>query len=107
MSETALNSKPRWEKNRHRGHVYSCHWNLEGKRATKVAFPQEPLKLPVLKSCCPAEKHVDLVMTLVYRRSWCTTATRTAAVTGEDIVDKLLFVVHILKECDDLYALTN
>ena len=29
------------------------------------------------------------------------------AVTGEDIVDKLLFVVRILKECDDSHALTN
>ena len=29
------------------------------------------------------------------------------AVTGEDIVDKLLLVVCILKECDDLHALTK
>lgn len=27
------------------------------------------------------------------------------AVTGEDIVDKLLFVVRILKECDETHAL--
>ena len=26
-------------------------------------------------------------------------------VTGNDIVDKLLFVVHILKECDDPHTL--
>ena len=29
------------------------------------------------------------------------------AVTGEDIVDKLLFVVRILNERDDTYALKN
>ena len=29
------------------------------------------------------------------------------AVTGEDIVDKLLFVVRILKERDDLHTLEN
>ena len=29
------------------------------------------------------------------------------AVTGEDIVDKLLFVVRILTERDDTYALKN
>ena len=28
-------------------------------------------------------------------------------VTGNDIVDKLLFVVHILKECDDPHTLKN
>ena len=30
---------------------------------------------------------------------------REHEVTGEDIVDKLLFVVHILKERDDTHAL--
>ena len=29
------------------------------------------------------------------------------AVTEEDIVDKLLFVVRILNECDDTHALKN
>ena len=32
---------------------------------------------------------------------------REEAVTGEDIVDNLLFVVRILKERDDAHALTN
>jgi len=30
---------------------------------------------------------------------------REDAVTGEDIVDKLLFMVRILKECDEMHAL--
>jgi len=30
---------------------------------------------------------------------------REDAVTGEDIVDKLLFVVRILEECDMMHAL--
>ena len=34
-------------------------------------------------------------------------AEREDAVTGEDIVDKLLFVVRILKELDDTHALKN
>ena len=34
-------------------------------------------------------------------------AEREDAVTGEDIVDKLLFVVRILKERDDTHALKN
>ena len=32
---------------------------------------------------------------------------RDDAVTAEDIVDKLLFVVRILKERDDVHALKN
>ena len=32
---------------------------------------------------------------------------REDAVTGEDIVDKLLFVVRIHHECDDTQALKN
>ena len=32
---------------------------------------------------------------------------RNDASPGEDIVDKLLFVVHILKEHNDVYALKN
>ena len=32
---------------------------------------------------------------------------RDDAVTGQDIVDKLLFVVRILKERDDVHALKN
>ena len=34
-------------------------------------------------------------------------AEREDAVTGEDIVDKLLFVVRILKELDETHALKN
>ena len=34
-------------------------------------------------------------------------AEREDVVTGEDIVDKLLFVVRILKERDDTHALKN
>ena len=32
---------------------------------------------------------------------------RDDAVTAEDIIDKLLFVVRILKERDDVHALKN
>ena len=37
----------------------SLHWNLDRKIAMKVAILWEPMKLPVLKSCCLAEKQVD------------------------------------------------
>ena len=83
--------------------------NLEGTIATDGAIPRELFKLPVPKSCCPAEKEADLAVKLgcylgagVERQP-----ERDYAVTAEDIVDKLLFVVRILKERDDVHALKN
>ena len=64
MPETALNLKPRREDQTSRACLCFHHLNLEGKIATEVATLQELFKLPVLKSCCPAEKQVDLVVKL-------------------------------------------
>ena len=68
MPETAFNSKLRREDWTLKPCLCFHHWNLDVKIAMKVAILQEPLKLPVLKSCCPAEKQVDLVVTLVCQR---------------------------------------
>ena len=62
MPETALNLKPRREDQMLWACLCSHHLNLEGKVATEVVILQELWKLPVLKSCCPAEKQVDLVV---------------------------------------------
>ena len=64
MPETALNSKPRREDRTSRPCLCSRHLNLEGKIAMEVMIPRELLELPVLESCCPAEKQVDLVVKL-------------------------------------------
>ena len=64
MPETALNLRPRREHQKSRACLCSHHLNLEGKIATEVAILEELLKLPVLKSCCLAEKQVDLVVKL-------------------------------------------
>ena len=62
MPETALNLKPRREDQTLQPWLCSHHLNLKGKIATEVAIVRELLKLPVLKSCCLAERQVDLVM---------------------------------------------
>ena len=59
-----MNSKPRREDQIRRPCLCSRHLNLEGKIATEVAIPRELLRLPMLKSCCPAEKQVDVVVKL-------------------------------------------
>ena len=64
MPETALNSKPRREDQMLQPCLCSHHLNLKGKMATEVAIVRELLKLPVLKSCCLAEKRVNLVLKL-------------------------------------------
>ena len=81
--------------------------NLEGTIATDGAIPRELFKLPVLKSCCPAKKEVDFAVKLgCYLGAGVEPLPeRDDAVTAEDIVDKLLFVVRILKERDDVHAL--
>ena len=63
----------------------------------------------MLKSCCPVEKEVDLAVKLgCYLGAGVEPLPeRDDAVTAEDIVDKLLFVVRILKERDDVHALKN
>ena len=63
----------------------------------------------MLKSCCPAEKGVDFAVKLGYYLGAGVEPLRERddAVTAEDIVDKLLFVVRILKERDDVHALKN
>ena len=83
--------------------------NLKGTIATDGAIPRELFKLPVLKSCCPAEEEVDLAVKLgCYLGAGVEPQPeRDDAVTAEDIVDKLLFVVRILKERDDVHALKN
>ena len=63
----------------------------------------------MLKSCCPAEREADLAVKLgCYLGAGVEPQPeRDDAVTAEDIVDKLLFVVRILKERDDVHALKN
>ena len=63
----------------------------------------------MLKSCCPVEKEVDLAVKLgCYLGAGVEPLPeRDDAVTAEDIVDKLLFAVSILKECVDSHTLMN
>ena len=51
MPDTVLNLKLRWQDQMLQPYLCSCHWNDEGKIATKVVIAREPLKFPMLKSC--------------------------------------------------------
>ena len=109
MPETALNSKPRREDRTSRPCLCSRHLNLEGKIATEVVIPRELLKLPLLEifsgretGCLGGEAEV-----LTGGAGVEPLQELDDAVTGQDIVDKLLFVVRILKERDDVHTLKN
>ena len=113
MPEAALMSRPRREDQPSWPCLCSRHLNLKGQIATEGAIPQELLKF--LEIACANSLFSGRETGWLGSEAGVLTVgagvepleEQEDAVTGEDIVDKLLFVVQILHERDDTHALKN